>query len=381
MKSISFKCQEGSSNKEYHIQMVEQGSGFIINFQYGAIGQTLKPGTKTPTPVSEVEAEKIYQSMIKERLKKGYTQEGTVKSQFDWTTPVETKTYGIFPQLLNTIEDDEVQKYINDDRYVAQEKKDGQRRMAVSGKGNGLSDDEIQVRVVGLNKKGIMVQLPELIINSFWEAYSVDGKKRTRIDCCTVDGEIIGEKLFVFDILSSNGKDLTKLPCDLRLQILNKIQFNRGYNGVEIVKTAFTREEKQKMYDDLKAANAEGIVFKLKISSYVAGRPNSGGDQLKNKFQKEASFIVKNLTEGKRSVGLELINEKGERVPMGKCTIPPNKDIPEVGAVVEVRYLYAYKGGAIFQPCYKEQRVDVYPEECLMTQIKYKAGQEVEEED
>ena len=63
------------------------------------------------------------------------------------------------------------------------------------------------------------------------------------------------------------------------------------------------------MYNDLKTANAEGVVFKLKSSKHVAGRPSSGGPHLKNKFQKEASFIVKDITKGKRSVGLELINE------------------------------------------------------------------------
>jgi bifunctional non-homologous end joining protein LigD len=90
---------------------------------------------------------------------------------------------------------------------------------------------------------------------------------------------------------------------------------------------------------------------------------------------------VKDFTKGKRSVGLELIDENGDRVHMGKCTIPPNKEIPGIGDVVEVRYLYAYKGGCIFQPVYKEKRNDVDVEECLMTQIKYKAGQEVEAED
>jgi bifunctional non-homologous end joining protein LigD len=159
--------------------------------------------------------------------------------------------------------------------------------------------------------------------------------------------------------------------------VLNTLAFG---SAIEVVKTAYTRAEKLKMYNDLKEAKAEGVVFKLKTSKYVAGRPNSGGEQLKSKFYKEASFIVKDFTKGKRSVGLELINENGERVHMGKCTIPPNKDVPPIGAVVEVRYLYAYKGGAIFQSTYKHQRNDVDVKECLMTQIIYKVGQEVEVE-
>jgi len=224
--------------------------------------------------------------------------------------------------------------------------------------------------IKGINKKGENVQLPDSVILSI---VNYNNQKTFKT---ILDGEIIGDKQYLFDILSLNGRELTNVSCVERMQLLSTLKF--GVN-VEVVKTAYTREEKQKLYNDLRARNAEGIVFKLKSSLYTAGRPNSGGSQLKNKFQKEASFIVKDLTKGKRSVGLELINENGERVHMGKCTIPPNKKVPAIGAVVEVRYLYAYRGGKIFQPCYKEERNDVYPKECLMSQIIYKAEQEEED--
>jgi bifunctional non-homologous end joining protein LigD len=265
----------------------------------------------------------------------------------------------VFPQLLNSINEDEVFELIEDDSYLAQEKKDGQRRMAI-----------VDESVIGLNKKGEKVQLPDLIILSLVNLTN---------EGCIIDGEIIGEQLFLFDVLSSYGKDLTNLSYVERLQLMGPLSSSFGEN-ISIVKTAYTRAEKLKMYNDLKARNAEGIVFKHKSSKYVAGRPNSGGAQLKFKFYKEASFIVKDFTKGKRSVGLELIDADGNRVHMGKCTIPPNKNVPEIGSVVEVRYLYAYRGGKIFQPCYKEERNDVYPKECLMTQIIYKAGEQEEED-
>jgi len=226
--------------------------------------------------------------------------------------------------------------------------------------------DKNQGEVKGINKKGEIVQLPDLIVKSI-------------IEDCTIDGEIISDKLFVFDILSLSDRNVKMLECIDRWAILKGMEFG---DNVEVVRTAFSKAEKQKLYNDLRARNAEGIVFKLKDSKYTAGRPNSGGTQLKNKFQKEASFIVRDWTKGKRSVGLELIDRDNndERVHMGKCTIPPNKEVPAIGAVVEVRYLYAYRGGKIFQPCYKEERNDVYPKECLMTQIIYKAGEQEEED-
>lgn len=376
MKNASFTCQENGSNKEYHIQMVESGSGFVINFQYGAIGSTLKPGTKTPGPVSEAEAEKLFAKLVKERLSKGYIQTGDAQaSKFSADVVIEKKTHGIFPQLLNAIDEEDVDKYINDDDYLMQEKKDGERRMVKS-----INPSTESQTFIGLNKKGQEVNLQDFIINAFFEAYDNQSDGEYSLEECVLDGEILSDKLIVFDILSIHDKDLKNVSCVERLKILNRLVFNSDAGKIQIAETAFTREEKRKMYNELKAANAEGVVFKLKSAKYTAGRPNSGGSQFKLKFYKEASFIVKDFTKGKRSVGLELIDEKGQRVHIGKCTIPPNKDLPSIGDVVEVRYLYCYRGGCIFQPFYKDKRNDVDVEECLMSQLKYKQGQESEEE-
>jgi hypothetical protein len=60
-------------------------------------------------------------------------------------------------------------------------------------------------------------------------------------------------------------------------------------------------------------------------------------------------------------------------LPVGNVTIPVNADIPPVGAVVEVRYLFAYdNGGSLYEPCFLGQRSDIAPEECLASQRKFK---------
>ena len=126
------------------------------------------------------------------------------------------------------------------------------------------------------------------------------------------------------------------------------------------------------MFDDLKAQNKEGVVFKRLDALYIAGRPASGGSQLKFKFCETASFIVTRIND-KRSVSLMLFN--GDKVvPAGNVTIPANHDIPVIGAVVEVRYLYAFKeSGSIYQPVYLGVRDDIRAEECTVARIKYKA--------
>jgi bifunctional non-homologous end joining protein LigD len=74
-------------------------------------------------------------------------------------------------------------------------------------------------------------------------------------------------------------------------------------------------------------------------------------------------------------VALGLINEAGRRVPAGNVTIPSNHAIPQMGTVVETRYLYAHReSGAICQPVYLGPRGDIPAEECTVDQLKFKAA-------
>ena len=185
-----------------------------------------------------------------------------------------------------------------------------------------------------------------------------------------MDGEAIGDKLYVWDMLHLGGEDYTEFACEDRITLLQTLSFGEG---IEVVETAYTKEEKQSLFEKLQRENKEGIVFKLKSSPYVAGRPSSGGPQLKFKFYKTATFIVANSTPGKRSVGLEMIDDEGSMIFMGKVTIPPNKEIPNIGEFVEVRYLYAYKGGAVYQPVYLGTRPDSDMSDINIKQIVHKA--------
>jgi len=53
-----------------------------------------------------------------------------------------------------------------------------------------------------------------------------------------------------------------------------------------------------------------------------------------------------------------------------------SKDIPEPKSVIEVRYLYAFKGGSLYQPTFIHRRDDVLPAECGIGQLKYKAEED-----
>lgn len=99
------------------------------------------------------------------------------------------------------------------------------------------------------------------------------------------------------------------------------------------------------------------MVFKLRHAAYLPGRPASGGSQLKFKFVQTATCHVYGLNNNKRRVQIVVYSD-GTPVMIGNVTIPANHDIPSVGAIVEVRYLYAFTGGYSYQPTYLGIRSD-----------------------
>jgi bifunctional non-homologous end joining protein LigD len=141
------------------------------------------------------------------------------------------------------------------------------------------------------------------------------------------------------------------------------------------VETAFAPAQKAILYNRLKKERREGVVLKRMDAPYVPGRPNSGGPQLKHKFVATLSAVVSKIN-AQRSVEVRLLNGKGW-ILCGNVTIPPNHPVPKVGAVIEVRYLYAFKeSNVLYQPVYLGVRTDVEQHECVVSQLKFKAEED-----
>ena len=127
MKVSMFYC-EGKSDKVYHVQLDKVLEGYVVNFQYGRRGSALNSGTKTESPVSLENAQKVFTKLVNEKQAKGYKQGADSVLVIPQGNFVKTEVVSeILPQLLNPIEDPEI--YINDDNFLAQEKIDGERRI------------------------------------------------------------------------------------------------------------------------------------------------------------------------------------------------------------------------------------------------------------
>jgi bifunctional non-homologous end joining protein LigD len=354
---ITLYYRQGSSDKEYQASIEPEGEGFVVNFAYGRRGTTLQTGTKTNRPVDYQTAKRVYDKLVQEKTGKGYTPEadGTPYRHSE----KEDRTTGLLPQLLNPVAETEVQRLIQDPHFCSQEKLDG-RRMLIKKEGAAIN---------GINRTGLMVGLPESIFQS---VRSIPGD-------LVLDGEAIGETFFAFDVLQYGITDLCDSPYKDRLVCLLNLLASVMQRHVIMAETAFDTANKRIMLRDLKKQGREGIVFKRIDAPYTPGRPNSGGSQLKCKFYATASCVVAKINGTKRSVELRLLNGNGWN-QVGNVTIPPNFQVPSIGKVVEVRYLYAFKGSnALYQPVFLGPRTDVGQHECVLSQLKYKPTGEEDE--
>jgi len=342
---ISLSLKKGKSDKVYNASLEEvEGSHFVVNFAYGRRGATLRTGTKTKKPVHYASARKIYDKLVLSKTSKGY-KPGAEGSQYTHTY-AEARETGVYCQLLNPLKESDVTELINNDDWWAQEKHDGKRMLIHKAD-----------KITAINRRGLSVGAPDIILNH--------ARKLGRT--YLVDGEAVGERLLAFDLLEVDNRDIKPTPYKQRLSELE----NLGLTGsIVVVETAKTTVEKQELYYRLRSEHAEGIVFKQHSAPYSPGRPNSGGTQRKLKFYATVSVIVTKINQ-KRSVAI-VVMDGADQVEVGNVTIPPNKEIPAEGSIIEVRYLYAYKGGSLYQPTYLGLRDDISLEDCDIDQLKYK---------
>lgn len=354
--SINLFYTEGSSDKVYQLQLQAKDDGWVVNFQYGRRGSTLKADTKTPTPVDFATARKAYDKLLQEKTKKGYTrdQSGSIFQELD----LGERFTGIIPQLLNPVrEEKQINALLENDDFIAQEKFDGQRR-SISFDGT---------TVTGANRDGLRVALPEVLAQDVAQLETP----------MVLDGEIMGERYVAFDLLEYKGEDVRQKSVLERLKLLEKA-LERA-QVIEVVKTAHTPEEKRDLAARVRARRGEGVVFKKKTAPYVSGRPASGGNQLKWKYIESATVRVSSVHKTKRSVALECVQDD-QTIALGNCTVPVNYDMPKAGDIVEVEYLYMYQGGSLYQPQFKGLRTDKTAPDAL-TAFKIKADTFVDEDD
>lgn len=367
VKRIELFFQEGSSDKVYNASIVEDDDGtFAVDVEWGRRGAPPSKGRKAQQ-VTRAVADKTFDKLVREKTGKGY------EVVSDSTGPAAVAPpqgegsgtkggaslrakLGPAAQLMNPIDDDEADAFINDAAWGAQQKLDGNRVLL------HVTD----ARRFGTNRNGQETSVPTDVL---------DGADSLP-DGTILDGELIAGTYHVFDVLKVGDDDVTTRPYRERYERLSD-ELEPGFSGpLELVALATSTKEKRALHDKLYAASAEGIVFKKLDAPYTSGRPASAGSQRKLKFTKSADVvIVENAGNAYRMV----MKDGANWFDVGKVfSGSTNESRAAIDAalkkgqrvVAEVRYLYATSTFQLFQPVLVRTRDDKADVDCLKSQLQ-----------
>ena len=376
VESIELFFQEQPSDKVYNAAIVKNGDAYDVPVEWGRRGSTLRTGSKA-LGVSLAEAKKAYDKVVRQKMKKGYepwTEENvpaTVAPEQGEGSASKAGVHkraqvGLAAQLLNAVEDDDVIDLIDDDAYIAQQKLDGMR-LVVHVRNGAL---------LATNRSGQETTLPPAIAKTIARALNKEELPVGTI----LDGELCAspQVYWVFDLLALGDEEEVREE-----EYVDRYDRLEGYlplgDNIKLVPIAYDSDEKQALFDQLMAQNAEGIVFKRANAAYAAGRPSSGGPQLKHKFVKTADVaLIKNAGNAYLMAVYDPDEAEDARREIGKVfagTTDATRE--EIDArlkagetpVAEVRYLYATDSDNLYQPVFVRLRDDKEPEACLLTQL------------
>lgn len=354
VSQIALFLTEGSSDKVYNVQLCEEPDGFAVRAQNGRRGKALRDQVKG-TGLTETDARLVYDRLVASKVKGGYTEQESGVA-FSSAMNADTPT-GWVPQLLNEISPEEAAA-LGDD-WLFQEKHDGERRGLISDEG----------RIVFANRKGLETGIQQPIADAFTRLAGVVGGR------LILDAEDMGDHVVIFDvpahfmiqegtfreraaIMAHLEKTITNLGLGEQLSVDVPVPASEFFAGREAL---------------LREGNAEGFVARRADSPYSVGRPASGGNALKVKYWADITCRVAEGRLGKSSVAIELLDDAGTWTAVGNVTIN-GAPMPEVGSLIDVKYLYAFKGGSLFQPSYLRPRTDVDAAECRIDRLKMKRG-------
>lgn len=356
IETVTMFFKDASSDKFYIASLEEKDGKYSVPFTYGRRGTAGQSGIKIEGASLE-EAQKVYGKLVNEKAAKGYKPDSGVMQLTPYAGVVnDKKSTGLFSQLPNPIDESEAERYINDSAFGAQEKHDGKKIIL-------KYDHE---KIVASNKKGFECGYP-----AEFEKAMIEFCENNNLDTIILDGEAIGANYYVYDILNYNSVDQTHKGYNIRYTLLKSLILPKAFKLSEL---AVTTDEKRVMCARLKKANKEGMVFKKLSAPLTAGK--SHDSMFKWKFYSTATVIVIKHNV-KNSIEMGLLDDHGKVIGVGNVTMIGHVK-PPINSLVEVKFLYAYKGGCLYQPAYIGPRDDVDYNECsfVAQKIKFKPDEE-----
>ena len=368
-ENVKLYFTQGSSDKEYRVSLkkaAELGGGWLVNFAYGRRNGPLKTGTKTKESIGYEKAKKAYDRLILSKIQKGYVSNASGEAAAVTLNGKETEQTEYLPQLLNEVFPEDLQAVytrFSPEVYV-QIKHDGERRGVI------ITDGDI----IYANRRGLRRTIDSTVAASVTKLFADTGWEGT-MDC-----EDMGDHLIIFDWLPY--PDTAEYTFAQRAQnlppLLHRIQaLNLPHLVVAIPEHMEDLQALQAYVYAAQQNKEEGIVIRDGFGQYAPGKPSQAdvSPALKLKFWKDCTCRVQSVHESKSSIALELRHPVTGWTFVGNCTIPSGYSMPVAGQLVDIKYLYAYRGGSIYQPQYKGVRTDLENTAATTEQLIYKKGQ------
>jgi len=363
IRSVELFFQEGSSDKVYNARIVEDGDKYTVQVEWGRRGASLNTGAKA-VRVALAAATRTFDSLVREKTGKGYEQVTAAVGPAAVAPPEgegsaskvtgKRAKVGHAAQLLTPIDDDGLDDFLVDDAMVAQQKVDGQRVLVHVGEAMVATNRDGQVTQIG---RGVLAGLEWLPRGT------------------VVDGEVVGDAYWLFDVLALAGDDVRTLGYLARHELLDQELEPALGTSARVLPLAIGARAKRALHDKLRRAGAEGLVFKDREAPYRSGRPASGGPQRKYKFIRAADVVI---LENAGNAYLMGVYDGSAMFEVGKVfagtTNASRNDLDRRLArgerpVCEVRYLYATDDHQLFQPVFVGLRTDKAEAACLRDQL------------
>lgn len=262
------------------------------------------------------------------------------------------------PQLAESANPAELDRYVTDDDWWFEQKYDGSRTLVVVEGG----------QVTALNRAGDprSVQVP---LAAFDCLKGLD---------VALDAEMVGGVLHVFDVPRLAGLIDASTTYQERRAVLETLFAKCGFDSakVRLTPVARTTAEKQALVAVASNAKVEGLMLKRRDGRYSPGQRSSSW--LKVKWISTADCIViRTGDEGHNSATLALLDPDNDKVvEVGKASLNGKDPAIGVGSVVEVAYLNAGDPAAprLYQPrIVGGPRSDKDYSECLIDQLRFQS--------
>lgn len=268
----------------------------------------------------------------------------------------------LLPQLAKQTEVTSLERFINNDTWVLEQKLDGHRLLLLSPGGDHPP--------TALTRSGTPYtrKLPKAIQNF---RFPTVGGEVIPAGEWVLDGELVDGIFWCFDLPRFPSAPLD-MPLHLRRAALEML-LGQIEHPFKLVPQAKTAAEKIDLADRALTNNFEGLLLKQVNAPYRSGGRTE--EWLKVKFVKTADVIVTGVRDdGKESVRYCVVDSAtGNPLEIGRASLigKEKSGAINIGDVIEVRYLYVGADGRLYQPTVLRKRFDKFPHECTTDQLQH----------